>query len=319
MANTIEQCEQAVKAFQSVPGPEGVDFKIACAAGRPDFSDRDIVIVDEAHHSIAASWLSTLVATKPDVILWFFTATPDTGDAVRDMAFRLLVEEVFSIHRSRVEASGHLEKGKVYMHDFDVHGCFDAEINRLTVLETVRRTRKFRSIPAFEHGRRAKWQITQQFIQNNENRNHAITYICNRAAGEGLGVLLLVNSIEHGGRLATSATGSVLVHSGLGRRARRTAIEGFRDGSVPILVATSLADEGLDCPRASCLVLAAGGRAPAKLEQRAGRVLRPFEGKKGGVIHDFMDSGAQFALAQARARMKVYDKLGYNPEIVSYK
>ena len=86
-----------------------------------------------------------------------------------------------------------------------------------------------------------------------------------------------------------------------------------------MLFSSSLADEGLDVPRASVLVLAAGGRSAGKLEQRAGRVLRPFEGKSAGVVHDFLDRGCLFGHAQARARTKVYEKLGYHPEVVSSK
>jgi superfamily II DNA or RNA helicase len=111
----------------------------------------------------------------------------------------------------------------------------------------------------------------------------------------------------------------VLVHSKVGAKRRREIISAFRSGALRVLFATSLADEGLDVPRASVLVLVAGGRSAGKLEQRAGRVLRPFQGKESGVIHDFMDRGAVFAQAQARARWKVYEKLGYSPELVLYR
>jgi superfamily II DNA or RNA helicase len=80
------------------------------------------------------------------------------------------------------------------------------------------------------------------------------------------------------------------------------------------MIATSLADEGLDVPRAAVLILAAGGRSASKIEQRTGRVMRPHESKEIGTIHDFADEGASFAHAQFKARMKIYKKLGYTIE-----
>ena len=114
-----------------------------------------------------------------------------------------------------------------------------------------------------------------------------------------------------------------------GRRA--DIIAGFRDGSIPCLVATSLADEGFDAPRASVLVNSAGGRGISKtedattgekrvssrLDQRSGRVLRAFEGKREGTIYDFADEHHRFLHAQAKTRKKGYAALGFAVSTVS--
>lgn len=319
LCNTVEQKQQAVRAIESVGGPDGCDFEICCAAAEPDFSDRDIIIVDECHHLPAVSWLRALAHLKPHVIIWGFSATPFGDDAVRNAVLEMLFPARFHIERERLEAAGHLEKGKVYIHDLDTEGEFNPAIDTQVAVELKVRIRRFPYIPAFEHERRIKWQITQEFVQKNENRNNAITKISSALAKDGRSVLLLVQSIEHGNVLVAGLPGALLVHSKLSKKARAAAIGGFRCGELSILAATSLADEGLDVPRASVLVLAAGGRAAGKLEQRAGRVLRPFANKQGGVIHDFLDRGATFARAQSNARMRVYDRLGYEPEIVTYK
>jgi superfamily II DNA or RNA helicase len=226
--------------------------------------------------------------------------------------------EFHTIGRELVLASGHLAPGKVFMHDLDTLGQFDQEIDARAAVLTNQRVRQFPMVPRFEHERRARWQVTQEFLQANVARNSAAVSIINAEAAAGQSVLALVFSIEHGEELTAKIPGAAIVHSKLGAKVRRGLIEAFRDGSLPVLFATSLADEGLDCPRASRLVLVAGGRSAAKLEQRAGRVLRPFLGKTRGEVHDFMDRGARFAVAQARARMATYSKLGYDPEILRY-
>ncbi len=315
IVNTREQLDQMGVALSRVPGPQDVDLNICCAASMPDTSDSDVVLFDEAHHlPSVVQWLPA--ARKAKGIVWGLTATPWHEDEERNQVVRDIFKEFHTIERGRVLASGHLVEGKVWMHDLDRPGEFDEEIGRLTAIETARRVRAFRNIPLFEHQRRAQWQITQEFIQKNEVRNRHIVDMAMREKDFGASVLLLVNSIEHGQKLTMQIPGAVMAHSKMGAKNRRAAMEGFRDGSIPVLGGTQLCDEGVDFPRASCLILAAGGRSAGKLEQRAGRVLRPFAGKTAGVIHDYVDKAAQFAYAQARARMAVYERLGYDPDIV---
>ena len=310
LCNTVEQCAQAGEALSSVPGPQDVDITVCCVAGNPDTSDSDIVLYDESHHIPAATWLEVL---NEKAIVWGLTATPWHSDEERNLVVRDVFKEFLTIDRDRILASGHLVEGKVFMHDLDVPGEFNDVLDVKTKIETDLRCRRFWSIPRFEHERRVKWQITQEVVQTNARRNDKIVELANTSADS---TLILVHSIEHGEFLAFAVPGAIVVHSKLPKKKRAEAIDGLRSGTLRVLIATSLADEGLNVPRASTLILAAGGRSAGKLEQRAGRVLRPFDGKNCGIIHDFLDRGAQFAHAQAKARMKVYERLGYDPEIV---
>ncbi len=318
IAPTIEIVAQAGEALGRIPGPQGVNFNLVCAASLPDTSDSDVVVLDEAHMTPAAiQWLPA--ARKARGIVWGLSATPwSETDEERNIVMRDVFKEFFVIERDRVLASGHLVHGKVWIHDIDRPGQFDQEIAEMTAIETARRVRAFRNIPEWEHRRRAQWTATQEIVQKNEARNQHIIAMAMREKDMGSSVLLLVNSIEHGTLLAMQIPGAIMAHSKMGAKKRKEAIEGFRDGTVKVLVATQLADQGLDVPRANCLILAAGGRSAGKLEQRAGRVLRPFEGKGAGVIHDYRDAGASFALAQSRARMQTYERLGYEPDIVKH-
>ncbi len=316
LCNTREQVQQMIDAFGRVEGAADIEIDVQCAAAMPDFSKCNLVAVDEAHHSVAPSWLRTIVQSGG--ILWGVSATPFGDDEDRNNALRELFQEFHSIDRQRLLDSGHLASGKVFVHDLDDEGEFDADIGREANIEIIRRCRRFPQIPRFEHERRATWQITQEFVQKNPARNAAAVSLAISEAAKGESVLMLIHSIEHGTELQARIPGSELVFSKIGIKKRRERIENFRTGALKILIASSLADEGLDAPRASRLILVCGGRSAGKLEQRAGRVLRTFEGKSGGVIHDFLDVGARFAHAQARARFRVYSKLGYDPEILAY-
>jgi len=308
LANTKEQCEQARAAIGRASWRELVEIDVRCAAGKPDVSDADILIIDECHHLPAATWFAT--ASKACRIAWGFSATPWHRDPERNAVLKDFfgAENFFTVAREDVRAGGHLAAGVVVFHDVDEPGEFDAEINRKAAAELAIKARRFRNVPEAELMRRIKWQLTADAIRNNPVRNSEIVALAEEAEGSAL---VLVSTIEHGEQIAAAVPGAVLCHAKLGRKKRAAAIAGFRDGTIPCLVATSLADEGLDVPRASVLVLASGGRSAGKIEQRAGRVLRPFEGKAFGLVHDFSDRGSVMGAAQARAREKVYRSLGY--------
>lgn len=265
------------------------------------------VLVHNCHHLPAATWWET--ATNANGRVWGFSATPHSGDLERDAKLVSFFGQAnfIAIPRSEVQGGGSITDGVVYFHDVDQPGQFDDEIERLTAVETKIRSARFPFLAESEHERRARWQFTAEKVQGNALRNDKIVSL---AAGLDA-CIVLVASIEHGQLLASRIPGSVMVYSRMGTKKRKAAISAFRDGDIPCMIATSLADEGLDVPRAAVLVLAAGGRSAAKLEQRAGRVMRPHESKTIGVVHDFTDRGARMALAQARARAKTYRDLGY--------
>ena len=306
LANTREQVQQAKDAIGKVTWPNPVEFDVRCVAGRPDVSDADIVIVDESHHLPALSWSEVVI--KASGIVWGFSATPWSGDWQRDDSLKAFFEGNFiTIPRSEVLEGGSITPGIVHTHDLDREGEFQAEIDQQASVLVADRRRRFRFTPIHELQRRALWEVTQQQVRLNPRRNQRIIELAN----QGQGVLVLVGSIEHGELLSAKIRNSVVVHSKMGLRKRKAAIEAARHGALRCMVATSLADEGLDVPRLETVILAAGGRSAGKLEQRTGRVMRPSEGKLRGVVHDFVDRGASLAHSQFKARMRTYKKLGY--------
>jgi len=307
LANTIEQCDQARKAIAACQWPDPVEIEVSCAAARKDLSRADILIVDESHHAMAQQWISAI--SKATGRVWGFSATPWTGDAERDAKLVNFFgrENFMAVDRDEVKDGGSITEGIVHIHDLDVPGAFDPEIERLTAAQLAIDTRKFRFINPDELERRARWRFTLEHVLANTARNQAIIDIARRCNA----CLVLVASIEHGKALCEQIPGSVMVYSKMGAKKRKAAIGDFRDGKLNCMIATSLADEGLDVPRAAVLVLAAGGRSAGKLEQRAGRVMRPHDSKDFGTVHDFADRGARLAYSQYLARAKTYRALGY--------
>lgn len=94
--------------------------------------------------------------------------------------------------------------------------------------------------------------------------------------------------------------------SGMGGRDR--VIERFREGEVQALVATQLADEGLDVQAADMLIMASLGKAEGLTQQRAGRVCRPaghevpvvFDLVPDGIAHQWSDRRRAYASAYGK-------------------
>ena len=319
--NTREQVEQGQAALDRC-GVRPAWVRCVAGLGREDVENLDFLVIDECHHLPAASWSE--VAYWCLGAIWGLTATPKSGDPDRDFAFGQFWRGcVHTVARAEVMAGGHLAKGVVKVIDLDTPGEFDAMLRQAAELEALKMGRRYPVLARTPGGReelmsRALWRATLDLLINHPARNAATVEIARREIAAGHSVLVLVAEIEHGQRLADEIGGAVVAHSKMGVRKRREAIAAFRDGSLKCLVATSLADEGLDVPRASVLILACPGRSGAKLEQRTGRVMRPHEGKACGIVYDFADTGASMAKSQHRARLGIYRRLGYAVEATNH-
>jgi superfamily II DNA or RNA helicase len=308
LANTREQCAQAEAALQRAGVEEPM---VACVAAQPDLSGYTIVVIDEAHHSPAATWRAMIDSSAKARHLWGLSATPWTDDKDRNTSVQQTFLEFIEIDRADVMAGGHLVPGHVHVLDIDWPREYDEEIEPRVEREVLRRTRMFRAIPEHEHRRRVIWQYTSDHLRNDAARNAAIIRTAGQEMAKGETVIILVGSIEHGEHLAEEIVGAACIHSKLGAKKRKELTDALRDGSLKCAVATSLLDEGADFPRASVLILAAGGRSATKTIQRAGRVMRPHAGKTCGIVYDFADRGLTFAHAQYNARLRTYEDLGY--------
>jgi len=307
--NTREQVEQGCDALAAA----GVTPAwVRCVAGitPEDAAELDYLVIDEVHHLTAATWSALAAACKGTI--YGLTATPDTPDPERNAWFKSFWgENVIVIRREEVQKGGHLSAGKVIVLDIDTPGEFDEAINGAAEIESLKMLRRYPWKDHDELRSQAKWRATLDMLLENPARNATVVSTALREIQAGHSVLILVAEIEHGQNFAAQIPDSIMAFSKMGVKKRRAAIEGFRDGSVKCLIATSLADEGLDVPRASVLILATAGRSGAKIEQRTGRVMRPHEGKSVGTVYDFADRGAAMAKYQHFARLKVYKRLGY--------
>ena len=144
-------------------------------------------------------------------------------------------------------------------------------------------------------------------------RNIQIADLAATAVQAGRHVLIQTERVEHAKALSRligdrHGLGSVAVYGALSPKARALALERVASGACPILIATQLADEGLDLPVLDTLILGVPQRNAARLEQRVGRIARPAPGKVDAIVYGLLDGGLAARLQWAR--LKVYRMMG---------
>lgn len=152
-------------------------------------------------------------------------------------------------------------------------------------------------------------QIYRDYIVENSNRNSKGIYHANRMMENDMPTLILVRYIDHGELIheAFSNIGKYVpfLSGSDSSEKRNEVIQEMRDGKIKGMIATSIADEGLDMKPLSGLVLLGGGKSSVKALQRVGRVLRPFKDKDHAEVIDFMDK-AKYLNDHSYERMRMY-------------
>lgn len=92
------------------------------------------------------------------------------------------------------------------------------------------------------------------------------------------------------------------------KKRRREIMDAFRGGGLRVLVATSLADEGLNIKHLSRIILCLPEGAKGRTAQRLGRTMRP-EGD-APIVYDLVDVNVDKLKTRWRNRKSVYRKLG---------
>jgi superfamily II DNA or RNA helicase len=158
-------------------------------------------------------------------------------------------------------------------------------------------------------------RMTNAIVTDHRRNKQLVDLICQQTQP----TLVLSNRKDHCQKLAEMANrrglGSIeVLTSDKGKKHRNDALRRMRKGELQTIVATSLADQGLDIRRLTIGILALPERSPLQLTQRAGRFMRPF-GHKQAKLYDIVDSRVQNLRNRWAQRCRVYRALGIKPRL----
>lgn len=243
----------------------------AGAAADPLLASAGAVVLDECHHA-PASTFRELLNRVPARHRWGVTATPERGDGLSVMLELALGEQLYEITTQQLLAGGYLMQPII----LPVFSAAQVDLQRCTSA----------------NGQLVIARAVQQLVDDPE-RHQLLLQLASVAAQAGRTTLLLVPRVEQAQRLAEHlrARGVLAADatSATGKQQRIAQLRQLRQRKLQVLVATQLADEGLDVPVLDCLVVASTGRAAGRAVQRIGRVMRTAEGKGQPVVVDVVD------------------------------
>lgn len=155
------------------------------------------------------------------------------------------------------------------------------------------------------------WQRAVELgISQNTGRNQIIVDEAVRARQYGLTSMILVQRKKHGAELQKMLKEAGLrvkfIYGDSDQEAREKALKALGDGTLDVLIGTTILDVGVDVPAVGLIVLAGGGKAEVALRQRIGRGLRA---KKNGpnfcFVLDFEDEHNKHLRKHALSRQAV--------------
>lgn len=146
-------------------------------------------------------------------------------------------------------------------------------------------------------------------ISENWDRNQRIVDYYKNFTSLGIPTLILVKNIKHGNmlkKMIETQYDPITFLSGRDASTKRNdTIEELRAGERIGLIASTIADEGLDIKRLGAVILAGGGKSTTRALQRIGRAIRPFEGKEFAQIVDF-DDQHPYLSSHSQMRLVMY-------------
>lgn len=151
-------------------------------------------------------------------------------------------------------------------------------------------------------------QVYGDWVVNNPFHNLSIVNDVQSMYEDNRTILVLVKQIKHGKMLMKSIRDRNIPCQFLSGKdsssVRYETINDLRNRNLPCLVATTIADEGLDIKPIDGMILAGRGKSSTRALQRIGRALRPYD-KKAPLIIDYYDQ-VRYLEEHAQKRITMY-------------
>ncbi len=153
-------------------------------------------------------------------------------------------------------------------------------------------------------------ELYEYHIVNNVSRNKKVTKSVDHFVNKNKSILIMVDRIKHGENLLKELTDcgvkTEFITGQTDKDIGSQILEDFESKKLPVLIATTVLNEGINLHSMDCLIVAGAGRSPVKTVQRVGRVIRSRIGKDRAYVLDFFDTGCPILQKQAKERKSIY-------------
>lgn len=242
-----------------------------------DPADFDHIIVDEFHHAAATTYRRVIAHFTPRFLLGL-TATPNRSDNA-DLLALCSDNLVYDCDLLRGIELGLLSPFRYRaIKDIADYAEIPWRNGRFDIEELTQR---------LETRARAE-QVFDEWMALGGSDRRAIAFCCSISHAEFMAEFFRSKGVE-----------AVAVHSGPRSAPRTTALDGLRDGSIPIVFPVDLFSEGIDVPEVDLVLMLRPTESPIVFLQQLGRGLRIRSGKSHLDALDLVGNHRSF-LAKAR-------------------
>jgi superfamily II DNA or RNA helicase len=162
-------------------------------------------------------------------------------------------------------------------------------------------------------------EVYTRMVKDNVRNNQILDLVAELQGEEGNHTLLLTKRREHAQEIRDFLNlHGIPTETVLGggskkyQKEKAATLERARDGSLKVLVGTSVADEGLDILVLNNLLLTLPSSWSGILQQRMGRIMRNHDGKKVPRVFDFVDTHIPEFLDSWKKRLRFYKSMAFS-------
>lgn len=280
-----------------------------------------MVIIDEAHHMQADSYQILMMRFKNAALRYGFTASPF---ASKIMKAYVDGDNVQVSKERQSEVLLYLHTGPVIFSYGIKEAISDGWLSNVEI-----------ELANYEHNVSGESLYGKNFhviysrdVVENEDRNDMIIESAVNEVANGGNVVIFVNRIEHGLYLTDEIQNAyqdfvpedevAFLHGQLTDKVSSTILKRFREGTIKIMIGTSVMNEGLNF-LCTLGINAAAGDSDIAVVQKVGRILRKPRIDGGDVdtkelrnvrFIDISDSKHKWLRRHANSRTKMYKELG---------
>lgn len=247
----------------------------------------DYIIVDEAHHSLADTYVR-LFELFPNAKKLGVTATP----------WRLNHESFLSLYQYLIvspQISWFINNN--LLSDFDyVSIKQDSEVQRLVDKSEVVSTGDFSNVDLDNtfNNQRIRSKLYESYLQFANGRK-GIIYAINKCHAAKIAELYSSHGVK-----------AMAIDCDTPRDVRQEMITAFKNGEISVLVNVDIFTEGFDCPDVNFIQLARPTKSLSLYLQQVGRGLRIVEGKEKTIILDNVGLYNYFGLPDANRKWQYH-------------
>lgn len=252
-------------------------------------NDNYLVVVDEAHRSVANQWVNALnsFVSNSSVYLIGLTATPGLGNNSEESNYMLSTY----YHSNKIMLMDNLYKELEAPINYLVERNFLAEIERIDLESEVQIPD---GIQSFKNQEFKFATDTLKKLSINPNRNRSIINVIKENFLKGKKILVFTCGLEHNRILK-----SLLRINGIpsetidqGTKGRNKIIDDFKHGELQILLNFGVLTTGFDAPKTDVCIIARPIGSIVMYSQMVGRILRgpKNNGNKNNKLYTIKDN-----------------------------